>query len=81
MAGHVARMEAGRSTFKILTGIPAGKRLLGRPRNRWEDNIRMDLKEIGISTRNRVDLAQDKYYWRALLNAALNLRVPQIMEL
>ena len=46
-AGHVARMEEGRSTFKILTGKPTGKRPLGRPRRRWEDNIRMDLEEIG----------------------------------
>jgi hypothetical protein len=53
-AGHVARMEEGRSAFKILTGrpTPARKRSLGRPRSRWEDNIKMDLKEIGINTRN-----------------------------
>ena len=49
---HIARMEEGRSAFKILTGKPAGKRPLGRPRGRWEDNIRMDLKEIGINTKN-----------------------------
>ena len=48
-AGHVARMEEGRSPFKILTGKPTGKRPLGRPRRRWEDSIRMDLKEIGIN--------------------------------
>ena len=59
-AGHVARMEEGRSGFKILTGKPTGKKSLGRPRRKWEDNIRMDLKEIGISTRNWVDLDQDK---------------------
>ena len=47
--GHVARMEVGRSAFKILTGKPTGKRPLGRPRRRWEDNIRMDLEEIGIN--------------------------------
>ena len=47
-AGHVARMEEGRSAFKMFTGKPTGKRPLGRPRRRWEDNIRMDLKEIGI---------------------------------
>ena len=47
-AGHVVRMEEGRDPFKILTGKPTGKRPLGRPRRRWEDNIRMDLKEIGI---------------------------------
>ena len=51
-AEHVARMEEGRSTLKILTGTPTGKRPLGRPTRRWEDNIRMDLKEIGINTRN-----------------------------
>ena len=61
-ASHVARMEEGRSTFKILTGTPAEKRPLGRPRRRCEDNIRMDLKEIGINTRNWVDLAQDRDY-------------------
>ena len=53
--GHVARMEEGRSVFKILTGAPAGKRIFRRTRLRWEDNIRMDLKEKGINTRNRVD--------------------------
>ena len=51
-AGHLARKEEGRSAFKILTGTPAGKRPLGRPRRRWEDNIRMDLKEIGLNMRN-----------------------------
>ena len=76
MAGHVARMEEGRSVFKILTGKPTGKRPLGRPRRRWEDNIRMDLEEIGINVWNWVDSAHDRNYWRALVNAALNLRVP-----
>ena len=68
---HVARMEEGRSAFKILTG----KRPLGRPRRRWEDNIRMDLEEIGINAGNWVNSAQDRNYWRVLVNAALNLRV------
>ena len=63
-------MEEGWSAFKILTGKPNGKRPLGRPRRRWEDNIKMDLEE------NWVDSAQDRNYWRALVNAALNLRVP-----
>ena len=72
--GHVARME--KSAFKILTGAFAGKRALGRPRRRWEDNLRMELKEIGINTMNWVDSAQDKDYWRALVNAVLNLRIP-----
>ena len=60
----------------MLTGTPAGKRSLRRPRRTWQDNIRMDLKEIGINTRNWVDSAQDRDYWRALVNAALNLRIP-----
>ena len=51
-AGHVARMEKGRSAFKILTGKPTGKKPLGRPRRRWEVNIRMDLEEIGINAGN-----------------------------
>ena len=69
-------MEEGRSAFKILTGKPTGKRSLRRPWRRWEDNIRMDLEEIGINAGNWVDSAQDTNYWRALVNAALNLRVP-----
>ena len=69
--GHVARMRERRCIFKILTGTPTGKRPLRRPRHRWEDNIRMDFKE----TRNWVDSVQDKNYWRALVNAALNLQV------
>ena len=69
-------MEEGRSAFKILTGKPTGKRLLGRPRRRWKDNIRMDLEEIGINAGNWVDSAQDRNYWRTLVNVALNLRVP-----
>ena len=68
-------MEEGRSGFKILTGKPTGKKPLGRPRRRWENNIRIDLKEICINTTNWVDLAQDRNYWRALVNAAWNLRV------
>ena len=64
------------SDFKILTGKPTGKRPLGRSRRKWEDNIIMDLEEIGINAGNWVDSAQDRHYWRALVNAALNLRVP-----
>jgi hypothetical protein len=75
-AGHIAGIEEGRSAFKILTSKPARKRALRGPRRRWEDDIKMDLKEIGINTRNWVDLAQDRDYWRALVNAALKLRVP-----
>ena len=68
-------MEEGRSAFKILTGKPTGKRPLGRPRRRWEDNIRMDLEEIGVNAGNWVVSAQDRNCWSALVNAALNLRV------
>ena len=70
-AGHLARMEEGSSAFRILTGKPTGKRPLERPRRRWED-----LQEIGINAGNWVDSAQDRDYWKALVNAALNLRVP-----
>ena len=66
-------MEEGRSAFKMLTGKPTGKR---PSRSRWEDNIRMDLEEIGINAGNWVDSAQDRNYTRVLVNAALNLRVP-----
>ena len=61
--------------YEVLTRQFTGRRPLGRPRHRWKDNIRMDLKKIGINMRNGVDLAQDRYYWRALVNAVLNLRV------
>ena len=67
--------EDGRSAFKILTGTPAGKRHLGRPRHRWENNIEMYLKEIGINTWNSIDSAQDGDYWKADVNAALKLQV------
>jgi hypothetical protein len=69
-------MEEGRSAFKILTVKPTGKRPLGRPKRRWEKNIRMNLEEIDINAGNWDDSAQDRNYWRALLNAELNFRVP-----
>ena len=62
--------------MKVLTSKRTGKRPLGRPRRRWEDNIRMDLQEIGVNAENWVDSAQDRNCWRSLVNAALNLRVP-----
>ena len=61
-AEHGSRMEEGMSAFKILTGKPIGQRPLRKPRRRWEDNIRMDLEEIGINAGNWVDLAQDRDY-------------------
>ena len=71
-------MEKGRSAFKVLTGRPTstGMRPLGRPSLRWYNYIRMDLKEIRINTRNWVDLAQNRDYWRALVNAVLDFWVP-----
>ena len=71
-------MEKVRRDFKILTAKPTGKIPFGRPGRRWEGNIRMDLKVIGINTRNWVDSAQDRDYWRALVNASLNLRFHKI---
>ena len=68
-------MKVCRSVFKILTGKPTGKRLLGRPRHRWKDNIKINLKQIGMITRIWVDWGQDRDYWRATLNAAVNLLV------
>jgi hypothetical protein len=62
MGRSLARIEKSRNAFKILTGMPKGKRPLGRPGRRWEDNIRMDLKLIGINTSNWVDSAQDRDY-------------------
>jgi hypothetical protein len=69
-AGRVPKMEVGRIVFKILTGRPTGKSPLGRPRHKWEDNIRIYLQEICINTRNWIDSAQDRDYSRALVNAA-----------
>ena len=59
-------MEAGRSDFKILTGHPTGKTLSGRPRHKWEDNVRMDLKEIVVNTRKWLIGAQYRDYWREI---------------
>ena len=68
-------MEEGMSAFKIVTGKHTGKRPLGRPGRRWEDNIRMDLEDIGINAGNCVSV-QKRDYWRAFVNAALNLQIP-----
>ena len=62
--------------FKVLTGTPTGKIILITPRRRREDNVRLVFKEIVINTRSRVDSVQDRDYWRALVNAAFNFRVP-----
>jgi hypothetical protein len=74
--GHVARMGEKRIAYRILVGNPEGKRPLGRPRRRWVDNINMDFREIGWDSMDWIDLAQDRYQWRALMNTVINLRVP-----
>ena len=74
-------MEDGRSALKMLTGKPTGKIPQGRSRRRWEDNIRMDLEEIGNNAGNCVDSAQGGDYWRAFVYVALNLQVPSAMDL
>ena len=74
-------MEESRSDFKILTGNPTGKRLLRMRRRRWEDNIRLDLEDTGLNAGNLVDSAQDRNYRKALVNAVLNLKVPEAKEL
>ena len=76
LAEDAARMGAGISAFKILTVKPTEKKPFGRPTHRWEENIRMDLEERGINTRNWVESAQDGDYWREFLNAVLNLQFP-----
>jgi len=70
-------MGARRGVFKVLVGKPEGKRPLGRPRRRWEDNIKMDLQEVGCEGWDWIELAQDRDKWRALVNAVMNLRVPK----
>ncbi|KAJ4431820.1 hypothetical protein ANN_20425 [Periplaneta americana] len=73
-AGHVARMGESRNAYRVLVGSPEGKRPLGRPRRRWEDNIKMDLREVGYDHRDWINLAQDRDRWRAYVRAAMNLR-------
>jgi hypothetical protein len=75
-AGHVARTGEGRGVYGVLVGRPEGKRPLERPRRRWEDNIKMDLREIGIDGANWIRLTQKRVQWRAFVNTIMNLRVP-----
>ena len=72
---HVARMGEGRGVYRVLVGKLEGKRPLGRPRRRWEDNIRRDLQEVGVRYEDWIGLAQDRDRWRALVSAVRNLRV------
>jgi transcription termination factor 2 len=76
-AGHVARIGEKRGVYKVFFGGGAeGKRPLGRPRRRWEDNIKMDLQEEGCGGMDWIELAEDGDTWRALVNAVMNIRVP-----
>jgi hypothetical protein len=75
-ARHVARMGEGRGVYRVMVGKHEGKRPMGRPRRRWEDNM-MDLQEVGCVGMYWIELAQDRDRWRALVNAIMNLWVPQ----
>jgi len=75
-AGHVLCMREGRGMYRVLVGKPEGKRPLGRPRRRWEDDIKMDLQEVGCGGIDWIELAQDRNRWQALVNAVMNLWVP-----
>ena len=72
----MARKEERRGVHRVLVGKPEGKRPLGRPRRRWEDNIKVDLQEAGCGGKDWIDLAQDRDGWWALVNTVMNIRVP-----
>jgi hypothetical protein len=74
--GYVALMGEGRGVYRFLVGRPEGKRPLGRPRRRWEDKIKMCLKEIGINGAKCIRLDQDRVRWRAFMSTVMNFRVP-----
>jgi hypothetical protein len=75
-AGHDVRMGEKRNAYRLLEGMPEGRRPLGRPRRRWLDNIRMDFVQVGWGDVDWVSLAQYRERWRALVNSVVNLRVP-----
>jgi hypothetical protein len=75
-AGHVLRMGEGRGVYRVLVGRPEGNRPLRRPRRKWEDNIKKDLREIGMDGEKWIRLTQDRVQWRAFVSTVMNLRVP-----
>ena len=75
-AVHVAHMDERRGVYRVLVGKPEGKRPLGRPRRRWENNIKMDLQEVGCGGMDWIKLAQDRDRWRVHVNALMKFRVP-----
>ena len=74
--GHVARTGEGRGVYKVSVGKPEGKRPLGRPKRRWEDNNKVDLQEVRCEGMDWTEMAQDRNKWRSVVNAVMNLRVP-----
>jgi hypothetical protein len=76
MGGACSTNEEKRNAYRILVRNPEGKRPLGRPRRRWMDSIKMELREVGWDGMDWIDLAHDRDQWRALLNAVVNFRVP-----
>ena len=79
-AGQVVRMGERRVVYRLMVEKPEGKRPLGRPRCRWEDNIKIDLQEVVCGFMEWIELAQDRDRWRALVSVVMNLRVPQNAE-
>jgi hypothetical protein len=73
---HIAHMGERRGVYRVLVGKPEGKRSLWRPRHNWEDNIKMDLQDVGCWGMDWIELAQDRDRWRALVNAVMKLQVP-----
>ena len=74
-------MGQGRGVYRVLVGKPEEKRPMGRPRRRWEDDIKMDLQEVGGGCGDWMDLAQDRYKWQVLVSTVMNLRVPKLRRI
>ena len=78
MGGACGAYGGGERVYRVLVGRPEGKRPMGRPRRRWEDNIKMDLQEVGGGCEDWMELAQDRDRWRALVSTVINLRVSKM---